>query len=840
MGRSRDPILIAAAALVLVAALYGSIAASTWIGRPFAGFLLLENGLVPSAGLAHWPAVSGGEIYQQELVSIDGRPLSDPAALQEHARRLPVGSEVAYRFRDGNGDGEVERIVATRTFTGLDFTLLYGSFLVCGIGLAGVALVIRFLRPDDPAARGSAISLWLIGMWALSALDLYGPFRMFRLHALAECLLFAGTFHLALVMPTPRGIALRKPWVVAVPYGVAAVLAAVNQAGLHDPAVYTATHRIAMNAFGIAAFSLIGCLLWTYFRPPTFEARQRVKVLALGSVAALAPQVLLSVSSAASGGRAPENLLAWSGIFFPIAIAYAVLRSDLLQVDAILRRTVNYALLTVLVALSYAGVVVLLEPLISPSGRPSRWLSETTLALLAVFVLLPLRDRLQSLVDRVFFRSAYDFRRIVAETSAKLAAVTDLDVVREEIENAVRYALQPESLVLQAASPGKGELEGGWLAPYVDGESAVDGRRVTEQVGGGLRVAFVSEGRLVATMVVGRALSGRIYSGDDRRFLETLSNQGAIAIQNALAMLRLQELNLTLEQKVQERTSELAAALQELQQTQSQMVHQEKMASIGQLVAGVAHEINNPLNFIQGNLFHLREYAGSMQRALSGYEAAVREESPKTLDRLATVRKESDIDYLLDDLDSVLEGCDEGVRRATTIVKDLRAFSRIDGGEQGIVDVQSAVDSTLNLLRGHLARIEVRREYEDVPTIECIKGQIDQVVMNLIANAADAIGETGVLTVRIRPEGADHVVIEVEDDGCGIDPGNLEKVFEPFFTTKEVGKGTGLGLAISYGVVARHGGRIDVESRPGEGTCFRVQLPLKMPGVPTAAESDEN
>ena len=136
MGRSRDPILIAAAALVLVAALYGSIAASTWIGRPFAGFLLLENGLVPSAGLAHWPAVSGGEIYQQELVSIDGRPLSDPAALQEHARRLPVGSEVTYRFRDGNGDGEVERIVATRIFTGLDFTLLYGSFLVCGIGLS--------------------------------------------------------------------------------------------------------------------------------------------------------------------------------------------------------------------------------------------------------------------------------------------------------------------------------------------------------------------------------------------------------------------------------------------------------------------------------------------------------------------------------------------------------------------------------------------------------------------------------------------------------------------------------------------------------------------------------
>ena len=330
-------------------------------------------------------------------------------------------------------------------------------------------------------------------------------------------------------------------------------------------------------------------------------------------------------------------------------------------------------------------------------------------------------------------------------------------------------------------------------------------------------------------MALGRRLSGRFYSGDDRRFLATLANQGAVAIQNSLALTRLTELNLTLEQRVEERTAELGGALKELRETQHQMVQREKMASIGQLVAGVAHEINNPLNFIKGNICLLREYAEGLTGAIEGYEQVVRCEAAWAMPQVEAVRERHDIDYLVKDLESLLDSCDEGVERTTRIVRDLRAFSRTDGGAPTQIDVGERLDTTLNLLRSRLNGIHVDRAYEDVGVIECLEGQLDQVFMNLIVNAADAVEPGGRITIRSRALGEDRIVVEVEDDGCGISPEQTEKIFEPFFTTKEVGKGTGLGLAISYGVVARHGGQITVRSEPGEGTCFAVEVPRVFP-----------
>jgi len=298
-----------------------------------------------------------------------------------------------------------------------------------------------------------------------------------------------------------------------------------------------------------------------------------------------------------------------------------------------------------------------------------------------------------------------------------------------------------------------------------------------------------------------------------------------VAIENALALEQLQDLTRSLEQRVEERTRELAQALTELQETQSKMVHQEKMASIGQLVAGVAHEINNPLNFIKGNLHLLREYAEGLCGAIDAYEKVVEHDAAALVPRLEEIRKQYDVDYVTDDLESLLASCNEGVERTTTIVKDLRAFSRIDGGVPTEVDLTERLETTLNLLRSRLTDVRVERDFEGTGRIECLEGQLDQVFMNLIVNAADAVEPDGRITIRSRALGEDRIVVEVEDDGCGIELETQGRVFEPFFTTKEVGKGTGLGLAISYGVVTRHGGHITIQSAPGEGTCFSVELP---------------
>jgi len=274
----------------------------------------------------------------------------------------------------------------------------------------------------------------------------------------------------------------------------------------------------------------------------------------------------------------------------------------------------------------------------------------------------------------------------------------------------------------------------------------------------------------------------------------------------------------------------LTHALGQLQEAQAQLVHREKMASVGQLVAGIAHEINNPVNFIQGNLHYLEEYVRVLVALVERYEAL----APELGERFARLREESELGHVLRDLDSVLAGCREGVERTTSLVRDLRTFSRLDRAERVLGNLHEILDSTLNLLRGRLARIRVHKEYGEIPEVESLAGQLGQVFMNLLSNAADALGDAGTLWVRTRALEDGRVAVEIEDDGKGIEADHLERIFDPFFTTKEVGKGTGLGLSVTWGIVERHGGTIRVRSEPGRGSCFRVELPARIPDSPAS------
>jgi signal transduction histidine kinase len=464
-------------------------------------------------------------------------------------------------------------------------------------------------------------------------------------------------------------------------------------------------------------------------------------------------------------------------------------------------------------------------------------------AVVLVTVLLPLRDRIQSSIDRLFFRSAYDFRRLMETTSAKLASVVDLGVITHELERAVGDALHPEWLSFEVRRRPEGPLvriaQRG-SPPPVAAEAALRAETQAQPFeieGGALGVPFRVEDRLIALLGLGRRLSGRFYGGDDRRLLHTLANQGGVAINNALALEQLRELNRDLEKKVDERTSELAEALEELRETQAQLVHQEKMASVGQLVAGIAHEINNPLNFIQGNIHYLRKYTEALTGSLGDYERVVTECSPDAAAELGKVRSAHRLDYVLGDLESVFAGCEEGVERTTTLVKDLRTFSRLDLAEISRVNLHEALESTLSLLKGRLGGIRLVKDYGEIPLVECLGSQLNQVFMNLLSNALDAVGESGSITLRTRPQGEGRVAIEVEDDGCGIEPEHLGRIFAPFFTTKPVGQGTGLGLAIAYGVLTRHGAEIRVRSELGRGACFELELPVEFPQADDAGEA---
>jgi signal transduction histidine kinase len=278
----------------------------------------------------------------------------------------------------------------------------------------------------------------------------------------------------------------------------------------------------------------------------------------------------------------------------------------------------------------------------------------------------------------------------------------------------------------------------------------------------------------------------------------------------------------------------LRAQAQLLGVAQAAMLQSEKLASLGQLAAGVAHEINNPLAFVSNNLAVLqrdaRELAGALALCLRA-GPVLTDHAPDLWAELSDLDERIDLRYTAENLPDLANRSREGLRRIQEIVKDLREFARLDIGEETDVDLNSGVTSTANIIAGRAKAADVRIELDlaPVPAVPGNPGKINQVVMNLLANAVEACHAGGRVTARTRC--ADHAVrIEVEDTGDGIDPAIANRLFDPFFTTKPPGHGTGLGLTISYGIVRDHGGAIDFVTRPGKGSIFRVLLPLEHQG----------
>jgi two-component system NtrC family sensor kinase len=278
---------------------------------------------------------------------------------------------------------------------------------------------------------------------------------------------------------------------------------------------------------------------------------------------------------------------------------------------------------------------------------------------------------------------------------------------------------------------------------------------------------------------------------------------------------------------------ELESAYNQLKLAQVQAVQQEKMASVGQLAAGVAHEINNPMGFISSNLSSLAKYISKVK----AYDDALLDEVRKAghadlLSGIESMKKTMKIDFILGDMGSLLEESQDGAERVRRIVQDLKNFSHVDEAECKAVNINDSLDTTLNMLRNEIKYIaELVKDYGEIPLVFCYPQQINQVFMNILVNATHALDGQGTITIRTWQEG-DLVRIAFSDTGKGIAPEHLTKIFDPFFTTKAVGKGTGLGLSICYEIIKKHGGEITVQSTVGTGTTFTVQLPVKGQNLP--------
>jgi len=364
-----------------------------------------------------------------------------------------------------------------------------------------------------------------------------------------------------------------------------------------------------------------------------------------------------------------------------------------------------------------------------------------------------------------------------------------------------------------------------------------------------IAVPLLVKDKSLGVIEVINKVNGGQFDKVDEDTLVTMAGQIAVAVDNAKmaedlkrSKDQIEGYSKNLEEMVYKRTGELEKINMELKSTQAQLLQTEKLSSLGQLAAGIAHEINNPIGFINSNLRTMGEYREDLMRLIEKYEALANNIKSNNHDLLSSMandladtKMEIRFDFIMSDFSKLIQESRDGAFRVYKIVRDLRGFARADDAERKFADIHASLDSTINIVWNELKyKAEVIKDYGEIPEIECLPTQLNQVFMNILVNAAHSIKNRGKITIKTYSEG-ERVFVEISDTGAGIPEENLTKIFDPFFTTKEPGKGTGLGLSIVYGIIKKHNGEIKVKSKVGEGTTFTIELPVKM-GPPEGAK----
>ncbi|MBP8980467.1 MAG: GAF domain-containing protein [Syntrophobacterales bacterium] len=527
--------------------------------------------------------------------------------------------------------------------------------------------------------------------------------------------------------------------------------------------------------------------------------------------------------------------------FIPaIVLAFGVLKYDLLDMGAVIRRGTIYFLLTIIMTIVYVLIIAFFNALFIGSSRSHPLLLPFLLALFMVLLFNPLRDRVRLFIDRLFFRGKYDYRQLLKDVSGQMTRLLRVDELTRLLLVTVATSLQPTHVRLYLGEESSGrfrqvrhESDGyeteapeeiaadhplvgcleRWKRPLTNtmtlGEDLPPADReavagLIEKWEAALILPMYSKDKLIGILNLGQKKSGELYVHEDLELLATLANQSATALENARMYEELARLNRELERKVEERTADLRQALAEKERTQEQLIRSESLAAIGQLVAGTAHELNNPLasasSLLQSSAETIRDW-------------------PETIPE-----REDVIDDLLFSL--------KELKRAGDIVRSLLGLSRQTQTYVEPVDINRAVDDALRVLFNQFKNLPVviEKDYEEaLPPVEGNFANLGQVFINIIKNALQSLPEgRGTVTLATRYiKERDTVHFTCHDTGEGIAAVRLKDIFKPFFTTKPVGKGTGLGLYISHEIIRRHGGDISAASEEGKGSTFVIELPCK-------------
>ena len=792
-----------------------------WTEKPFPGFLLYNPVVVSNVTLIHWAQNQGLGLHSYDkIVEVDARKVSSSDEVYSIVTNKPIGTPINYViFRNNNF---TRLTIPTMKFTISDFLQVYGIEFAVGLIFLVTGASVYFLKPDLISSRVFLILCSLIGIWFIEDFDYQTTYSLIysvNISYLAQIFTPALLIFLALVFPSEKGFFKKNRYIILLPLLFSSLLFILQLIFLDSPVIWKKLDTVMWFYILLGALAVLASTAISYLKPNSELDKQRAQVVLLGALLGYflpAIAALIIVFYKISN----LNYVTIPVLFFPLSVAYAIVKHKLFDIDEIVRKGLTYATLTGVTVTVFGLTVVSFNWILADYGG---WKHPATFMVPAIFMVLalnPLRNRIQDIIDTAFFRKSYDSSKTISELSAAMISILNIDEIANKIINTIA-----ETMFLNSTSLFLFDRDTGYYRVYVTTVDDLKNKDFTlktddqlifflnrykreifkedlineqkyiiyrdelmksfQKMGASVFIPLFFKDELVGILSLGEKKSGLMYNSHDMKLLRTLANQSAIAVENAFAY-----------KLVEDYAKKLEEANKELRETQAQLIQSEKMSAVGQLAAGIAHEIRNPLNIIEGARYYLSQMiSGENSRIIGEY-----------------------LDYIKNEVD-----------RTNRLIDNLLKFSRVEPQHFELVDINNILEDTLSLLRKQLSDNNIRLitnfNYQ-IPKIMGDLNQLWQVFINIVINAVQAMPQGGELRIDtgLYYGSRDHMFISFKDTGIGIDEKNLPKIFNPFFTTKDIG--TGLGLSISYKIVEEHKGRIVVNSEKGRGSIFILELPV--------------
>lgn len=807
-----------------------------WANKPYPGFFFYKNLVVTDIS----PGAVNGETlkrFKDRVLKINGTKVKTPGEIFSVTDLLPVGTEVEYTIIR-NGD-TFNVTIPTQRFAIKDLLLMFGVIYIIGVIFLSIGTMVLHVKPHLKASKAfflfcASICIWFVGSFNGQAVYFVDQITFFTL-------VFSPFFGIYLMFIFPsdtkiRGIA--RNLIILLFLFISAILFILQFIFFNTYEVWKYINTLIWIYVVVSTMIFPISSLVTYMNPSSALEKQRAQIILLGCIFGLIAPASVVACITVFKISLPYNLMALPVIIFPVSIAYSIVKHKLFDIDVIIEKALTYGLLTGAVGCIFALTVLGFNVAFAKYGG---WKNPAFFVILSGFLVIalnPLKNRIQDLVDLTFFRKKYDYRGTVEEVSYAMTSLLSLekiiDKIIEIVENTMfsnpvsvfiynqdlgsyeRYfkkdevrsspdtTLEEDNVLIQQLNFHGNEIFKEDLT--ADERYFHNSQRLMlefERFNASLIIPLFFKKQLIGFIALGDKKSGLSYTSRDVNLLKLMANQSAIALENALAF-----------KLVEDYAKRLEKTNKELKNTQAQLVHAEKMSAIGQLAAGVAHEIRNPLNIIEGARYYISTYM---------------------MDKENTEVVGEYLDYIKHEID-----------RTNRLIDSLLKFSKAEPPYFENVNINSVLENVVILVRKQLSDNDINLTLsldEELPQIMADPNQLWQVFINIILNAVQAMPKGGDFSIKTSTRwdefasgSSNQVYIHFKDTGVGIDKEDITKIFDPFFTKKDMG--TGLGLSIAYKIIEKHKGRIIVESEKGTGTTITIELPSNNYNI-NAGEADE-